>query len=79
MREAVLSMRHIVFVPTNQEIALLAADIIRQDRLKLRNVDAIHLATAALAGAGEFWTNDRALQRIKVKDLRVKMLEEYHE
>ncbi len=77
MREAIFAMRHIVFAPTTQAIALLAADIIRANSVKLHNVDAIHLATASLAGASQFWTNDRILSKAKVDGLVIRLLEDY--
>jgi predicted nucleic acid-binding protein len=44
----------------NREVSELAADI--RARFRYRTPDAIHLATAQLAGADAFVTNDEALQ-----------------
>lgn len=77
MREALLSTRNMTFIPTSQEIALLAADIIRANSVKLSNIDAIHLATALFMGCREFWTNDKLLGKAKVNGLSIKMLGKY--
>lgn len=51
----------LTLLPVSRTIARRAAEIRAQHNLRL--VDAIHVATAAVAGAGAFLTNDRQLLR----------------
>jgi predicted nucleic acid-binding protein len=59
------------FVPLTKSIADAAAELMTSAGSKLKNVDAIHLATALHYGATEFWTNDRQLAKVNVEGLRI--------
>lgn len=59
-------------LPVSLEIAEVAADI--RARYNLRTPDALHVATAIVAGCDAFLTNDAAIQ--KVTELRVLVLDE---
>ncbi len=69
------AFRNLTFVPVSPSIATAAGKLLGRYPA-LRIGDAIHLATAAEAGADEFWTNDRKLKKIVIKGLRVRMLPE---
>jgi predicted nucleic acid-binding protein len=72
--QALISIRNLRFVGTDEAIALRAAGLQRQyDSLRL--VDALHLATAEACGAGTFWTNDRALLSLTIKDLKIQPIQ----
>lgn len=57
----------------NREIALIAASLRRENKF-LRTPDAIQLATAVVAGAALFVTNDKKLQKVKVGSMKVRIL-----
>lgn len=67
------SMDFVDFAPVDNEIARQAAAILRACP-QLRLPDAIHLASAIVTGASEFWTNDRQLTSITLDSLRIKSL-----
>lgn len=55
------------------EIAHEAARLRRENKI-LRTPDAIQLATAVVAGADTFITNDRKLRKIKIASLKIKAI-----
>lgn len=67
------SMDFVDFAPVDNEIARQAAAILRAYP-QLRLPDAIHLASAIVAGASEFWTNDRQLTSLTFENLCIKSL-----
>lgn len=72
MQELLLGISNLTFFDVSQEIAMKAAEI-RRD-YKIRLPDAIQLATAKLAKAQAFITND---QRLKIfKELKVLSLKD---
>lgn len=50
------------------------AGLLLGENKSLRIGDAIHLATAALSGAHEFWTNDAKLTKLAAPGLKVRLL-----
>lgn len=69
------SIKNTEFIACTAEIARRATGILRAHR-GIRLGDAIHLATAAEAGASEFWTNDVRLVKVAVPGVRVRLLAE---
>lgn len=70
---ALIGIRNLHFKPVDEVIALEAAKLQRA-RPGLHFVDALHIATAKVHGAHEFWTNDRTLSKVSVPGLKIKML-----
>lgn len=64
-----LASSQISIIPTSAEIAELAG------KLKLchfvKNIDAIHLASAIIAGANEFVTNDQFLLKQAIPEIKI--------
>lgn len=68
------SLFPISFISTDSDIARYAASILREySWLKLP--DAVHLTTAAIGGATEFWTNDHRLADVMLTTLKIKLLQ----
>jgi predicted nucleic acid-binding protein len=61
LESSLLAFPSLSVVPVTNEITRRAAEIRAAHRLRL--IDAIHIATAAEAGAGAFLTNDREFLR----------------
>ena len=70
---ALVGIRNLSFVPVDSDIALRAAAL-QRGHPALHFVDALHLATAELHGATEFWTNDQALVKVTIPGLKIKTL-----
>ena len=66
----------ITFIPVDMGIADLAARLIGESSsVALRNVDAIHLATALQTGAEVLYTNDQTLLKVaKIRTLAINPL-----
>lgn len=64
------------YISTDAEVAIRAARLRAQHGRKLDTPDAIHLATAEIAGAEYFVTNDHALQRLAPAGLKIHLLGE---
>jgi predicted nucleic acid-binding protein len=64
------------YVPTDVEVAIRAGRLRARYGTKLSTPDAVHLASAMMAGAEIFITNDHALLKLKLKDLKVHLLGE---
>lgn len=71
---ALASFSFITFVPVSQLIADRVAELIASNGARLKNIDALHLATATQVGASEFWTNDFTLAKVTVPGLTIKPL-----
>lgn len=71
--EFVQSLANLDIAAIDEEISRYAAALMRQYEV-LRLADALHVASAVLRGASEFWTNDRKLKNIEVPGLRVCLL-----
>lgn len=71
---ALTSIRNLDYVSVDAEVALKAADL-QQVRPSLRFVDALHIATAVVHGAQEFWTNDRHISTTVVPGLTMRALD----
>lgn len=59
------------FVGVDQKIAEKAVTLSRNSSTKLRNYDAILVATAIEHGASEFWTNDKELLSLKIDEIKM--------
>lgn len=70
------SFDFLIYLDTTRAIADRAAKLCTDAGAKLKNIDAIHLATAIHAGATEFWTNDRELAKVKIEGIIIKILED---
>jgi predicted nucleic acid-binding protein len=68
-RDLLLAFPNLEFLPYDAHAASISADL--RARYALRTPDAVHLATAIVAGADAFVTNDAALRR--VREIRVKL------
>lgn len=68
------SLRRVVFVPADETVARCSAELLREYR-SLRFADALHLSTAVVAGAREFWTNDAKLAKVALPNVEVKLLQ----
>ena len=66
----------ISFVEVSEDIADRAAELCAKVGAKLKNIDAIHLATALSVGATEFWTNDHELLKLEVGGVSIKSLDD---
>ncbi len=69
-RELITSFPHLTIVGMNESIVELASEL--RARYRVATPDAIHLATAIDAKAGIFYSNDKALKKVReitVKDL----------
>ncbi len=62
--ERFLGLPGINVIPVDAEVAIFAAELRAQTRLKLP--DAIHVATAVVSGAEAFLTNDAGLARVEL-------------
>ncbi len=60
----------VTFLAINSQVLLEAARLRRQDS-NLKTPDAIHIASAMLAGATYFITNDQKLYNKKIKDIEL--------
>lgn len=67
-------LRGMDWAEVSRPIAIKAAELMRQYPKKLHLADAIHLATATIIGADEFWTNDKALLKVSIPGLKIKSL-----
>jgi predicted nucleic acid-binding protein len=74
--EALDSINNMRFLPVDKLIALEAASLSAAKDANIKAYDELHLATAVLAGAQEFWTNDHVLAKARVAGLRVRLLTE---
>jgi predicted nucleic acid-binding protein len=59
----------IMFAPFSRPVFELATELRAQHHIK--TPDALHLATAVMAGCSEFWTDDRRLQQAAAGRLQV--------
>ena len=75
-KQLLSSFGFITFVEVSVDIADKAAELCARVGAKLKNIDAIHLATALSVGATEFWTNDRELLKVKVGEISIKSLDD---
>lgn len=75
-KQLLSSFGFISFVEVSADITDSAAKLCAKVGTKLKNIDAIHLATALSVGATEFWTNDHALLKVKVGRIRIKSLDD---
>ena len=75
-KQLLSSFGFITFVEVSVDIADKAAELCARVGAKLKNIDAIHLATALSVGATEFWTNDRELLKLKVGEISIKSLDD---
>jgi predicted nucleic acid-binding protein len=75
-KQLLSSFGFITFVEVSVDIADKAAELCAKVGAKLKNIDAIHLATALSVGATEFWTNDRELLKVKVGEISIKSLDD---
>lgn len=62
------------FVPVTKEIVEKAIDLIAKSEKKIKNHDAVLLATAIVHGATEFWTNDKQILTIKTEEIQIRSL-----
>lgn len=62
-KEYLARFPHLTIAGINERIVDIAADL--RARYSIRTPDAIHIATAIDFGAEQFFTNDRALKKIK--------------
>ncbi len=69
-----VNIRQLSYIPVSLEIAEKAAELIRSHGKALRLTDAIHLQTAHLSGAAEFWTNDKKLAQVQLPGLSICLL-----
>ena len=67
--EAMQATNNLSFAPVSTEIALKAADIYA--KFKLDEYDELHIATALVLGADEFWTNDEKLLKRNIPGLKM--------
>lgn len=67
---------HLVTIPADDGICLAAAQLRRRGGGKLKLPDALHIATALMAGAEVFITNDKSLSRQAQKLVPAKSLAE---
>lgn len=68
-RTLLMTFPNLAIVPFDAEIAPVSADL--RARYALRTPDAIHVATAIVAGAEAFVTNDETFRR--VKEIRIRL------
>lgn len=64
-------------IPADDTICLKAADLRRQYGTKLKLPDALHLATAFIANADMFITNDVVLAKVATKLIATKLLSDW--
>lgn len=69
-KEKILNFPNLFIKNLNNNIVELASDL--RAKYNLRTPDAIHIATAIDAGATVFYTNDKALK--KVKEIKIQTL-----
>jgi predicted nucleic acid-binding protein len=72
--QAIGLLRKARFVSVDDAVARLAAELTLRHGRKIIGYDALHVATALRAGADEFWTNDKALAKVKVDGLKICLL-----
>jgi predicted nucleic acid-binding protein len=64
-------------IPADDAICLKAAELRRRYGNKLKLPDALHVATALLANAGMFITNDVSLARVSTNLITTKLLSDW--
>jgi predicted nucleic acid-binding protein len=77
VRDYLLGLKYIKFLPVDMVVAETASMLYIDNKKSLLLPDALHLATAIVHGCSEFWTNDIALSKIKLTNLRVRLLDEW--
>jgi len=61
----------LVVLPVNWEVGKVASEL-RRENQSLRTPDSIQLATAIVAGASVFVTNDLKLKNLKIRGLKIR-------
>jgi predicted nucleic acid-binding protein len=70
--EYLSSIENLSYFAVNQQVSEMAALLGGQHSLKL--ADAVHIASAVIAGATAFYTNDKQLLKVVIKGLKISSL-----
>lgn len=74
VRQLFDSLENTEFIDVNKEVADKAVCLTARYGRKILGYDAIHIASAIVAGAYVFYTNDERLASVKISEIEIRLL-----